>query len=271
MKIFNEALSNEQLEKLAPSLFADEPYFEASEKYHFISTIDVIEAIREHSWYPVGVSEASVRDEKKDGFQKHCVRFRHLDDLLKPGENSVELLLFNSHDRSKSFSISLGVFRFVCANGLVVADEIFGSYQIRHLGERDNDVSFAIEHIAQAKHQILDKIDLFSKIELSKDDKASFAKAVIPLRFESHLQVDFNDLLVPHRVEDEKDDLYTTFNTIQEHLIRGNLSGTNTQTNRRFTSKEIKSISTDTQINQRLWSLAENIAKIKSTANRQVA
>ena len=34
-------------------------------------------------------------------------------------------------------------------------------------------------------------------------------------------------------------------NTIQEHLIRGNLNGINKITGRRFTSKEIKSISTD--------------------------
>ncbi|HEC1728213.1 TPA: DUF932 domain-containing protein [Campylobacter lari] len=265
MKIFNEALSNKQLMELAPSLFANEPYFETSDKYHFISTIDVIETIRKHLWYPVAVSEVNVRNKEKDGFQKHCVRFRHLDDLLQPGENSVELLLFNSHDRSKSFSISLGVFRFACANGLVIADEIFDSYHIRHLGKIDNDVSSAIKRIAKVKQQILDKIDLFSKIELSKDDKASFAKAAIQLRFENHLYVDYNALLIPHRAEDEKDDLYTTLNIIQEHLIRGNLRGVNKQTNRCFTSREIKSIDTNTQINQRLWSLGENMAKIKST------
>ena len=33
--------------------------------------------------------------------------------------------------------------------------------------------------------------------------------------------------------------------TNQEHLIRGNLNGINKITGRRFTSKEIKSISTD--------------------------
>ena len=30
-------------------------------------------------------------------------------------ENAVELLLFNSHDRSKSFSISAGIYRFICS------------------------------------------------------------------------------------------------------------------------------------------------------------
>lgn len=271
MTIYNEPLTNEQLEQLAPSLFADEPYFEASDKYHFISTIDVINEIRDYAWYPVAVSEANVRDEKKEGYQKHCVRFRHLDDFLNPSENMVELLLFNSHDRSKCFSISAGVFRFICSNGLVVADEVFKSYQIKHLGGKENDVLDAINNIVKIKYEILDKINLFNKIQLTQDDKASFAKAAIPLRFEKHLKVDYKDLLIPHRAEDEKDDLYTTFNTIQEHLIRGNVSGINTETNRRFTSKEIKSISTDTDINKRLWNMVESIAKIKATHSRQAA
>ena len=53
--------------------------------------------------------------------------------------------------------------------------------------------------------------------------------------------------------------------TNQEHLIRGNLNGINKITGRRFTSKEIKSISTDAQINKSLWQMAENIAKIKQS------
>lgn len=45
------------------------------------------------------------------------MRFRALDDFLNPRQNVLELLLFNSHDRSKKFSISAGIYRFVCANG----------------------------------------------------------------------------------------------------------------------------------------------------------
>ena len=72
-------------------------------------------------------------------------------------------------------------------------------------------------------------------------------------------------MLEPNRISDDKNDLYTVFNTIQEHLIRGNLSGINKITGRRFTSKEIKSLSTDAQINKSLWQMAENIVKIKQS------
>ncbi|MGM0519841.1 MAG: DUF932 domain-containing protein [Campylobacterota bacterium] len=256
-------LKNQELQELAPTLFTSEPHFDVSQKYHFIPTIDVIEEIKANHWYPVSVSQADVRDKNKQGYQQHCVRFRHFEDLLNPSENAVELLLFNSHDRTKSFSISAGIYRFVCANGLVLSDSVFESYKIKHLGDRDNDVANAVSKITAVKEKLLDKIKTLSSIKLSNLEKQTFAKLSIPLRFEEHLEINPNDLLIPHRVEDEKDDLYTTLNTIQEHLIRGNISGVNKQSDRRFTSKEIKSITTDTQVNKGLWDIAEKIASIK--------
>ena len=256
-------LSNEELKIQAPTLFTQEPHFDVSEKYHFIPTIDVIEEIKSHNWHPVSVSEAGVRDIQKEGYQQHCVRFRHFEDLLNPSDNAVELLLFNSHDRSKAFSISAGIFRFVCANGLVLADSVFESYKIKHLGSRDNDVARAVANITAIKPKLMAKIQKLESIMLNENEKQSFAKSSIPLRFENHLEVDFNDLLIPHRDEDTKDDLYTTLNVIQENLIRGNISGINKETGRRFTSRQISSISKDVEVNKGIWDIAERIASIK--------
>lgn len=256
-------LTNEKLKEIAPTLFTQTPHFEVSDKYHFIPTIDVIEEIKSQNWYPVNVSEANVRDEEKQGYQQHCVRFRHFEDLLEPSENAVELLLFNSHDRSKAFSISAGVFRFVCANGLVVSDSLFETYKIKHLGERENDVIKAIENITAIKPKIMNKIQKLESIQLSQLEKETFAKSSIPLRFEEHLKINHKDLLLPHREEDFKDDLYTTLNVIQENLIRGNIKGINKDTGRKFTSKEITSISKDVNVNKGLWDIAEKIIAIK--------
>ena len=265
-------LTNEQLKQQAPALFTEEPHFEVSERYHFIPTIDVIEEIRANNWYPISVSEASVRDEDKQGYQQHLVRFRHFDDLLTPQENAVELLLFNSHDRSKSFSISAGIYRFVCSNGLVIADSVFETYKIKHLGERENDVVNAVANITDIKPKLMQKIQTLESIELTQQEQETFAKLSIPLRFEKHLQINhITDLLIPHRDEDTKDDLYTVLNVIQENLLRGNISGTNKDTGRAFTSREITSISKDVEVNQGLWDIAERIAFIKQPQMAQAA
>jgi len=259
----SKPLSNQELQELAPALFTQEPHYEVSNKYHFIPTINIVEEIKSHNWHPVSVSEAGVRDIEKEGYQQHCVRFRHFEDLLNPGENVVELLLFNSHDRSKAFSISAGIYRFVCANGLVLSDAVFESYKIKHLGKRENDVASAIANITAIKSTLMDKVAYLECINLSQVEKETFAKSSIALRFDEHLEVNPNDLLVPHRPEDCKDDLYTTLNVIQENLLRGNVSGVNNESGRRFTSKEITSISKDVSINKGLWDIAERIASIK--------
>ena len=264
-------LNNNELRSKAPTLFTNEPHFDVSDKYHFIPTIDVIEEIRLHNWYPVNVNVANVRDIEKEGFQQHCVRFRHFEDLLNPKDNAVELLLFNSHDRSKAFSISAGIFRFVCANGLVISDSVFEAYKIKHLGERDNDVANAVANITSIKDKLIQKIEKLESITLNQNEKESFAKSSIPLRFEEHLEINHKDLLIPHRMQDYKDDLYTVLNVIQENLIRGNVQGINKDTKRRFTSKEITSISKDTQVNKGLWDIAEKIAQIKDSDYNSMA
>jgi hypothetical protein len=264
-------LNNNELRSKAPTLFTNEPHFDVSDKYHFIPTIDVIEEIRLHNWYPVNVNVANVRDIEKEGFQQHCVRFRHFEDLLNPKDNAVELLLFNSHDRSKAFSISAGIFRFVCANGLVISDSVFEAYKIKHLGVRDNDVANAVANITSIKDKLIQKIEKLESIKLNQNEKESFAKSSIPLRFEEHLEINHKDLLIPHRMQDYKDDLYTVLNVIQENLIRGNVRGINKDTKRRFTSKEITTISKDTQVNKGLWDIAEKIAQIKDSDYNSMA
>ena len=256
-------LSTIELMNQAPALFTEEPHHQVSEQYHFIPTIEVINEIKQRNWYPVSVQEASVRDLDKEGYQRHLVRFRHFDDLLNPQANAVELLLFNSHDRSTAFSISAGIYRFVCANGLVISDNVFESYKIKHIGDRGSDVQTAIESITAIKPKLQAKINILESIGLTRQEQESFARSAIPLRFDERLKVDYNDLLVPHREEDERSDLYTTLNIIQENLLQGNISGVNQETGRRFTSREITSISKDVNVNQGLWDIAERIASIK--------
>ena len=115
------------------------------------------------------------------------------------------------------------------------------------------------------------KIEKLESITLNQNEKETFAKYSIPLRFEEHLEINHNDLLIPHRFEDSKDDLYTVLNVIQENLLRGNIQGINKDTKRRFTSKEITSISKDTQLNKGLWDIAEKIALIKDSEYHSMA
>lgn len=53
--------------------------------------------------------------------RKHLLRFAQSDAFSShPGDERVEVCLIKSHDGSSSYRLMAGVFRFVCANGMVV-------------------------------------------------------------------------------------------------------------------------------------------------------
>jgi len=247
-----------------PVLYTTVPHEDASEKYSLISSIEVIKELKSYNWHVTSVQVAQTKEESRENKQVHCVRLRHFDDLIAPPESAVEILFFNSFDRSKAFTISVGIYRFSCANGLVVG-ETFDNYKLRHIGDLKNNLNDIVQKITEFKPKLELKIKAFSSLILSQLEMQTYANLAIKLKYPPHLEVDSKQLLEPHRDEDRKDtSLYTVMNVIQENLIRSNnITGINKETGRRFTSREITSISKDYDINVGLFDLAERIYKIK--------
>jgi predicted deacetylase len=92
-------------------VFAAYPIEDVSNRYTFIPTISIVDVFRDSRWYLVEVKESSVRTVNKKGYQKHLIRFRHLDHILTKEDDIPETILTNSHDKTSSFIIKLGVFR----------------------------------------------------------------------------------------------------------------------------------------------------------------
>jgi len=259
-------LTNELLQNQAPSIFADSPSFEVSEKYAFIPTIEVIDMFRSNGWYPVEAKENYVRVSHNQGYQKHLIRFRHIGDFLSEKEEAIEIVLTNSHNRTSSFIVQAGIFRFICGNGLVVANNIFEKTAIRHIGFKEVAVRESIKKIVANTDNINKKLNLYKQIELNPNEEISLAKAAKEIRFKPYQEVDVYELLKPHRKEDNANDLWTVFNKIQENSIRGRVRGKNTVTDRNFTSKPITSIDSLISINEKLFNLTDRFAAIKLSA-----
>ena len=109
------------------------------------------------------------------------------------------------------------------------------------------------------------EIATFKQIVLSEMEQKSLANAAIDLRFDTkkHL-IDPHELLAVHRQEDSDSSLWTTFNRIQEAIIRGGIKGKNMETGRNFTSKSINAIDTNFSLNKELWSTVKTLARLKS-------
>ncbi len=121
------ALSDEELRRCAPSIFASQPIDTVSDRYSFLPTSSVLKGMRENGWLPVRAEQQSVRTEARRGFQKHLIRFARAEHLGSWEKNQVrpEVVLLNSHDKSSAYQLHCGLFRLVCSNGMVVSDARF--------------------------------------------------------------------------------------------------------------------------------------------------
>ncbi len=260
-------LTNNELYAHAPSIFADEPAEGVSIRYAFVPTYTILDTFREAGYYPIMASESNIRNEENRGYQKHIIQFRSLDNLLRPNsaEEYADIVLTNSHNRTSSFKVDLAYWRLVCSNMLIVPSHTFVSNSIIHSGFQDTKIGDAIEEVTSYMPAMEKEIATFKQISLSDTEQRSLANAAIDLRFDTkkHL-INPNELLAIHRQEDADSSLWTTFNRIQEAIIRGGVKGKNMESGRNFTSKPINAIDTNFSLNKELWSTVTTMARLKT-------
>ncbi|MBN9056444.1 MAG: DUF932 domain-containing protein, partial [Rhizobiales bacterium] len=74
-------------------------------------------------------------------------------------------------------------------------------------------------------------------------------------------------LLVPRRHDDRANDLWTTWNVVQENAIKGGLRGVGRDDlgrPRRVKSRAVNGIDQDIKLNKALWLLGERMAALKA-------
>lgn len=267
-------MTNEQLMYKAPSIFADRPYHEQTEKYRFIPTIKVVDALRDAGFYPVKASQSKARYEKKD-FTKHTIRFRQSPSLTRPYEVGgiiPEIVLVNSHDGTSAYNMMLGLFRLVCSNGLVVADSKLDSIKVRHTGSKNlcQDIIDVSGRIIEEAPKTLEVVNRWQNIMLSLEEQTAYAKAALTANAEdTTIALEPGQVLRARRYADSNDangghrNLWKTFNVVQENLIRGGVRG-QTLNNSLMATREIKSVDRNIGLNKALWTLASEMEAIKT-------
>lgn len=260
-------LSLEDIQRSAPAAFAVAPHAALSERYSFLRTIDVVQALMGAGWQPVAANQGKARDVSRNGLQRHLIRFRHPDMMLRSaGDIAPELILLNSHDGTSAYNLHAGLFRFACANGLIVSDAVFAKVAIRHVGVTSEQVVDASFEIVKEVPRLSASVEGLRSVELTKPEQVAFAESAARLRWsEDAIPVSGEKLATPRRYEDDKRDLFTTMNVVQENLIRGGQKGRGT-TGKKLTTRAIGSVSEDTKINKALWHLAEEMKRLKTGA-----
>jgi Domain of unknown function (DUF932) len=256
-------LADDDLRRIAPSIFAVAPWERMSARYKMVPTIEVVGMLAGEGFHPVRAAQSRTRIECKGDFTKHLIRFRHATHLdpIRVGDEVPELILTNSHDGSAAYRFMSGIFRLVCSNGLTVQSADFGSVSVRHSGGAgfERQILDATREVIADAPRTLEKIETWKQIELAPKQREAFAAAVLELRDSKAIEP--AQLLTTRRPEDAKPDLWTTANVLQENTMKGGLRG-RAETGRRVTTRPVKSVGEDVRMNRALWVLTERLAEI---------
>jgi DNA-binding transcriptional regulator YbjK len=257
-----KALSMQEIRHAAPAAFAETYAPHLSAKYGFISTAEALKVMFEEGYHVVSASQDKAR-QRNPAYVRHSLTLRHesaMEQQAAVGEYVPQILLINSHNGRTKLSMRVGLFRFVCSNGMVVGDTVMQE-AIRHSQQVATEVIDRLRHASAMTGQLFKKTDEWQKIELSEAQAQTFAQKAAELRFGKERAAMYapSEILQLRRPEDEGNTLWRIFNRVQENTTTQSLEG-KTANSRAVHSRPLLGIGENTAYNERLWSLAEEFA-----------
>lgn len=177
------------------------------------------------------------------------------------------MILQNAHDGSRAYRIDAGLYRLVCRNGLTVADADFAHVSIRHMDVSAEAFAKAAQSVAENTPRVLEAVAKWQAVQLPQATRVEFARRAAALRWDADQPVmkllSPEKLLAPVRYGDAATDLWTTFNVVQEHLVRGGdryMGYTEGMGIRRNRTRGVAGIGEGQRLNKALWTLATEFA-----------
>lgn len=233
-----------------------------SSKYDHVKTGDIIETIVQSTDFKVtDYKEAYTRKADNKGKQTHLVRLTS--ESLKSDEGALQICLYNSYDCTKAFRIFVGYIRWVCLNGMIAGTAI-NDFSQKHVNFDYNNLNKFLGDIPILSQEVNENIDRMQNTILTDSERRDFAMNALELRgltdskrFKEQVEgTRSQDYLLDnllksrqYRQEDRGNDVWKTFNVLQENLVRG-------KKNFVQSVREVKSPASIVKLNRGLWDLA---------------
>jgi hypothetical protein len=251
-----QSLSLQELARVAPAVFAEEAAGCTGPKYVFISTRDIVTALMEAGYQPT----LAVQGRSRSGHvahARHMLRFQPVVQSLSLDDVLGEIVLINSHDGRSAYQLRAGLFRPVCTNGMLTAIGDFGLVHVSHRGNVVANVVEAAQRITREFSRVGEVVEQMRGTMLTGGQQLDFARAALALRYPDRTEAPVQpaQLLERRRLADVGDDVWRTFNAIQEHTLQGGLTG-RTAAGRAMRTRGIHAIRESVRLNTGLWSLA---------------
>ena len=219
-------LTLEEIAKLAPAALADRPDPRVSARYAFINTTEAINLLMEMGWQPVEALQGRVRLDQNRKSAWHEIVFRRPEDapVREAGDVVAQLSILNNHSGRGSYQLIGGLMRLICKNGLMI-HRLGGGIRIRHTREGVREMRKGVDNWVGFLPRLFGMARSWQKIRPDSGQIRELAAAGLRLRYgereEKWPATPETVALATRRPEDRGDDLWTTFNRIQENVTRG--------------------------------------------------
>lgn len=206
-----------------------EAYGNVSNRYVPIATNDVLEVMKEVAGEMkiTGFNNANVRKAEKDGFQRHAAMVEFSDANMIDG-TKMNMILFNSNDRSTSLKIFMGSLRAACSNQCVWGDQIAEPVSIRHTNKDWKESIYTLmDAYKETQVETQAMIQRMMDRKMSERDMAQFARAAYEKILEPEISGSLLDPMELNQIRRRKDvgaDLWHSYNRIQEGILKGGMT-----------------------------------------------
>ena len=250
-------LSAGQLAHRVPAAFADHAAGTTSSRYVFLSTKALIEALFEAGFVATAANQTLTRRGSDPAYARHMLRFQHPRETVTLVDAVPQIVLINAHDGSCSYELRAGLYRPVCTNGLMVQLGDFGLVHVPHRGNIVRNVVDAALAMIRDFGQVGEVVRRMASFSLTPSQRLEFARQALAVRYPrgQYQPVTQEQALAVRREADASADVWTTYNVLQENLMRGGLAG-RSATGRNTRTRSIEAIREDVRINNGLWQLA---------------
>ena len=261
-------LSQADLFDKVPAAFTPAPAPKTSKNYDFVDTMQAVEILQDNGFKPVYAAQKPSRKSGNIPFASHLIAFAQ---DLSDAPHRPEVLLWNSHDASQSLRLLCGIYRMACDNGCVMGEGF--QAKLRHDGGQTAGFEKLVQEQAQNMPKAMEAAERMQAIKLDGFRQWDLIWKALELRWKAYehaskdngsffgsITIDYAN--VARRAADTSQDLWTTYNRLQETLIKGGVplvSRTNKGLKQRD-AKAVQSLKETVRLNQGLWDLAEKAA-----------
>ena len=141
--------------------------------------------------------------------------------------------------------------------------ETLADVRVPHKGNVADQVVEGAYEVLNGFERVHESRNAMRAITLDQREAEAFAGSALGLRFDDKAPpITERQILRPLRPDDDRPDLWSVFNRVQEHLTKGGVVARNAN-GQRQTTRAVRGIDQNVKLNRALWLLADRMQQLK--------